>query len=304
MEKQKFYSNGKLLITGEYIVLDGAKALALPTKFGQTLEVFQGNPGFLEWISYDVDGNIWFEDVITFEEIIKREIAEKESIKGKLIGILHYASLKNDVFLDSRFGYKIITKLTFNKNWGLGTSSTLINNLAQWLQIDSYELLRNTFGGSGYDIACAQNNQSLTYQLVKGKPIVELVNFNPVYKEKIYFLYLNKKQNSQTQVANYIAKQHRVDKEVFKINEITEKVLISQSGGEFALLMEKHEAIMSEILEMQTVKENFFSDFKGVVKSLGAWGGDFVMVLSKECPRKYFREKGYDVILTYDEMIL
>jgi len=30
-----FYSNGKLLITGEYLVLDGAKALALPTKYGQ-----------------------------------------------------------------------------------------------------------------------------------------------------------------------------------------------------------------------------------------------------------------------------
>ena len=38
MEKT-FYSNGKLLITGEYLVLDGAKALALPTKYGQYLTV-------------------------------------------------------------------------------------------------------------------------------------------------------------------------------------------------------------------------------------------------------------------------
>ena len=29
---EKFYSHGKLLITGEYAVLDGAKAIALPTK--------------------------------------------------------------------------------------------------------------------------------------------------------------------------------------------------------------------------------------------------------------------------------
>ena len=35
--KKTFYSNGKLLITGEYVVLDGAKALALPTKYGQNL---------------------------------------------------------------------------------------------------------------------------------------------------------------------------------------------------------------------------------------------------------------------------
>ena len=35
--KTTYYSNGKLLITGEYLVLDGAEALALPTKFGQNL---------------------------------------------------------------------------------------------------------------------------------------------------------------------------------------------------------------------------------------------------------------------------
>ena len=35
----QFYSHGKLLITGEYLVLDGAKALAVPTVFGQDLSV-------------------------------------------------------------------------------------------------------------------------------------------------------------------------------------------------------------------------------------------------------------------------
>jgi len=33
------YSNGKLLLTGEYLVLEGATALAVPTKFGQDLKV-------------------------------------------------------------------------------------------------------------------------------------------------------------------------------------------------------------------------------------------------------------------------
>ena len=35
----KFYSNGKLLITGEYFVLNGALSLALPTVYGQHLEI-------------------------------------------------------------------------------------------------------------------------------------------------------------------------------------------------------------------------------------------------------------------------
>jgi mevalonate kinase len=56
--KQTFYSNGKLLITGEYLVLDGAKAFALPTKFGQSLIIEEGSD---QWVSYDHDGSVWFE---------------------------------------------------------------------------------------------------------------------------------------------------------------------------------------------------------------------------------------------------
>ena len=37
-----FYSHGKLLLTGEYTILKGANALAIPCKMGQTLiqEIF------------------------------------------------------------------------------------------------------------------------------------------------------------------------------------------------------------------------------------------------------------------------
>jgi mevalonate kinase len=51
--KKTFYSNGKLLITGEYLVLDGAKALALPTKFGQNLTVEEGANQEISWTSHD-----------------------------------------------------------------------------------------------------------------------------------------------------------------------------------------------------------------------------------------------------------
>ena len=33
----KFNSNGKLMLTGEYLALDNALVLTLPTKFGQSL---------------------------------------------------------------------------------------------------------------------------------------------------------------------------------------------------------------------------------------------------------------------------
>ena len=34
-----YYSCGKLLITAEYLVLKGAKGLAIPTKYGQKLSI-------------------------------------------------------------------------------------------------------------------------------------------------------------------------------------------------------------------------------------------------------------------------
>ena len=36
---KEFHANGKLLLTGEYAVLDGAKAIGLPTKRGQSLQI-------------------------------------------------------------------------------------------------------------------------------------------------------------------------------------------------------------------------------------------------------------------------
>lgn len=64
--EKEFYSNGKLLITGEYLVLDGAKAFALPTKFGQNIVIENTENKIIHWKSIDADGTIWFEDEIAF----------------------------------------------------------------------------------------------------------------------------------------------------------------------------------------------------------------------------------------------
>jgi hypothetical protein len=88
------------------------------------------------------------------------------------------------------------------------------------------------------------------------------------------------------------------------INEITLAVLNSNSMAEFSTLLNKHEGIMSSILELPLVKEGLFADFDGSIKSLGAWGGDFVMVVSKNNPTSYFENKGFKTIVPYKDMIL
>lgn len=301
--KNTFYSNGKLFIAGEYLVLDGADAFALPTKFGQDLVVEDQEDKQIEWKSYDYDNHLWFEETISFNEITEGSDSQIDSVKSTLVNILHEAYILNPKFIDNTKGYKVSTHLTFPKNWGLGTSSTLINNIAQWAEINAFTLLKNSFGGSGYDIACAQNNTPVLYRIKDN--FVQQVEFNPDFTSHIYFVYLNKKQNSKSAIYSYNNhKNNHLSESVAANNKITNAILHAKTLKEFASAVQKHEIHLSNILEMQTIKEAVFPDFNGVIKSLGAWGGDFVMVVSKENPKEYFSNKGYETILTYEEMIL
>lgn len=303
--KHTFYSNGKLLITGEYLVLDGAIALALPTKFGQNLIVEKSSNPEIKWTSFDADGQIWFEDTISFLAIKNPIPQETETIKSTLIAILHAGYLLNPNFITAATGYAITTHLSFPRKWGLGTSSTLINNIAQWLQIDAFSLLKNSFGGSGYDIACAQNDNPIIYHLEQGVPVVEQVTFKPSFASHIYFVYLNRKQSSKTAIANYQTNKNRYLSETINANnKITLEILNATTLHYFENAIAKHETRMSIVLETNTIKEILFCDFKGEIKSLGAWGGDFVMAVSESDPTAYFKEKGFETVISYDEMIL
>lgn len=303
--KKTFYSNGKLLITGEYLILDGAKGLALPTKFGQNLMVEDGTNQQIFWKSYDSDGSIWFEDVILFTEISSNLQTQKESVRNTLIQILHKAFLLNPDFITNSEGYFITTQLSFPKKWGLGTSSTLINNIAQWFEIDAFALLKNSFGGSGYDIACAQNDSALMYHLNQEKPVVERVIFEPEFHQNLYFVYLNKKQNSKNAIASYQDNKINDLKNSIETNDrITMAILEAKTRITFASAIQNHETTMSAILQTETVKEVLFPDFNGTIKSLGAWGGDFILVVSENNPASYFTTKGYETIIAYRDMIL
>jgi mevalonate kinase len=298
-----FYSNGKLLLTGEYVVLDGALSLAIPTKYGQSLTVEPIDEPKVIWNSFDEKGNVWFEDKFLIKEITTSQ-APHNDVSKRLIQILNAAKELNPDFLNIYKGFKVTTKLNFQRNWGLGTSSTLINNIAEWTQIDAYALLKNTFGGSGYDIACAQNNTPITYQLSNGNPFVKVVDFNPPFKDYLYFVHLNKKQNSREGIKHYHENKENSKSAVSEIDEITNKIVICNVLEDFEYLINKHEIIISKITKQTPVKKLFFDDFKGSIKSLGAWGGDFILVVSQENPTQYFNQKGYETIISYIDMVL
>ena len=46
--------------------------------------------------------------------------------------------------------------------------------------------------------------------------------------------------------------------------------------------MEEHEARLSALIGLERVSKTRFPGLQGSVKSLGAWGGDFVMLASEQ----------------------
>jgi len=300
---KSFYSNGKLLLTGEYAILDGAMGLAIPTKYGQQLLVDENAQNELIWKSFDHNGSIWFKGSFSLD--LKEIILGKENpISQTLLNILKEAKKLNPNFLAGEKGFSVMTKLDFPMNWGLGSSSTLINGIAEWAKVDAFKLLKNSFGGSGYDIACAQNNHPILYQLKDEMAVVKKSGFNPSFSEQLFFIHLNKKQNSRKEIVRYSNQNIDKEKLVAQLTEITKEIEGCENLENFEHLMNDHESILSAALQIMPVKESLFQDFKGSIKSLGAWGGDFVLAISKEKTPEYFKKKGYTIVIPYNEMIL
>ena len=297
----EIYSSGKVLLTGEYVILDGALSLASPTKFGQHLKLEENQSNFINWKSINYDGKIWFECKIKNENLEIKSTSSKR-VSDTLIRIINLIREYRPSFLKNQ-GSDISTNLTFDKNWGLGSSSTLISNLATLSGVDPYILNNKIFKGSSYDIACANSISPIVYQLREGVRIIDEVSFKPPFHEKIYFIYLNKKQSSISEIENYNSK--KVSKSTInEISNITSMILQCDSIEAYDKLIESHELIISKLISKPTIKETLFKDFNGSIKSLGAWGGDMIMVTSHSDPNRYFKEKGYSTIFKYEELLV
>ena len=301
---QEYYSNGKLLLTGEYLVLDGARALALPTKFGQSLTVESIAEPKIYWESISYQDKIWNEGIFSGFNEQKLNADNVDKYNQCLVQILLAAQQLNPKFLDDEKGFKVKTRLDFPLDWGLGSSSTLINNIAAWSRVDAYDLLELTFGGSGYDIACAQHDQALIYRLISNGRRIETVKFDPNFKDHLYFVYLNKKQNSRAAISDYNLKSNKSEHVISEINAITDAIIGTRTLEEFGSLIDQHERILSNCLQKSTIKDLYFNDFDGFIKSLGAWGGDFILAGSKDDPKSYFMQKGFQTIIDFEGMIL
>ena len=87
---KSYRANGKLLLTAEYTILDGAVGLGLPTQRGQILEITPCNDKQLHWKSFDHRMNLWYENSfkITSTKIIPAKL-EEDPVSQRLVQILN-----------------------------------------------------------------------------------------------------------------------------------------------------------------------------------------------------------------------
>ena len=297
---KSFYSNGKVLLTGEYSVLNGSSAIGLPTKMGQEMLVENKVNDKISWSSFNMNSEKWFECILDLKSLKILNTSNK-NISLRLKKILEVSRDLNSKFLKT--GKKVITNLDFDYKWGLGTSSTLINNISKWAEINPYELLKKTFGGSGYDLACAEANSPILFSLNSGKEKIIPINFNPKFKKNLFFIYQNKKQNTKRSVKEY-KNQNIFNKSIINdISKISSDLISASNINEFRRLIDYHENIMSSVLRINSINKKF-SDYEGSIKSLGAWGGDFFFAVGPEDSLDYFKKRNYKIGYKYADFIL
>ncbi len=301
----QFYSHGKLLIAGEYLVLKGATSLAVPVNFGQSLIVENADSSDnLIWRSFEKD-NLWFS--VTFKtsslEIIE---TSDDKIAEKLLELLKYTAELNPGFVSQIIGKQITTTANFDLNWGLGSSSSLISNIAYWADIDPFELHKRTSQGSGFDIVAARADGPIFFKLKDLGYEVKDTTFNPEFKDKIFFIYLGNKQDSSISVEQFKKKRRKLNTEIQLISDLSKHIATSKRIDDFEYYLKEHELILSSVLKRKTIKEERFKDLVGEIKSLGAWGGDFAMLTwhgSESKLDKYLQNKKIQTAFSFEKMV-
>jgi len=304
--KQKIYtSNGNLIITGEYFVLAGAKALAFPLKFGQQMKVgnISSSNNVIQWEAYEF-GKLWFKVDFNSENLnILR--SNNLNIALGLQKILKESLVMNPQLFSKNTMYRFICDMNFSLKWGWGSSATLISNIASWANINPFELNKRVSNGSGYDIVTSNSSTPIFYQINANGYEISPVLFNPEFKSSLYFVYLGRKQNTSGSIQKNL-KSIMKSRMVPQITWLTEQIAKEEDLNEFVRYVIEHENIISKTIDTPRIKEEYFKDFDGEIKSLGAWGGDFAMAISllpDARLRQYFSNKGLNTLFRFDEIV-
>jgi mevalonate kinase len=301
----EFFSRGKFLLSGEYLVLYGAKALAVPLRYGQRM-VVKSDPeeNLLSWDTKVCDQS-WFSAKFTLPDLNILNCSDHHTAAFIQKLLKSATELQNDNERQCT-GLKVENFIDFDINWGLGSSSSLVSNVAWWFNVDLYSLYRKIYKGSGYDVFCARSEHPIIYSLIDEMPDFHEVDFDPPFRDHLYFIYLGRKQDSQKSVTHFRINYSHNDRMISEISGLTGRLIDAKSLDDFMNAVRCHEELMSEVLQMRRVGQKLFPDFTGEIKSMGAWGGDFVLAASPldyNEVKEYFSSKNLPVVLQWEEIV-
>lgn len=297
----RIFSPGKLMLTSEYVAVDGALVLAVPTKLGQEFFFTEENDerSLIYWNAYHQD-QLWLETIIDYKTWTIIKTNDKKASEF-ILKVLKNVQELSDIKFKTNDSYQFKTNLQFPSDFGLGSSSTLMSNLGEWANIDPFVLNEISLGGSGYDVAVAKEKSAVLYSRFPER-IYEKVNFDPSFKDDLIFIHLNQKQDTREGISHYKSKPTSTEL-INEYSELTKLILNSKDLEEFSQLMTIHERKLSDFLGIPTVKEKYFQNCPSFVKSLGAWGGDFVLTSKFGDYEAYFKTHGFDKLFSWNDLI-
>jgi mevalonate kinase len=301
IEMLSFRANGKLLLSGEYLVLHGANALALPLKMGQQLNVMTNiQSNHLHWHSF-YQGKVWFECLMDAGDF--KILSSSDQEKAATLSLLFTAIRSLDPAFQPMPGTGFETHMDAHPDWGFGSSSTLVSLLSQWSKVDPFVLNGLVFKGSGFDIACATASGPILY--VKDQPS-RPADLDYPFADHLLLAYSGRKKKTFSEVSAFLKDKKVPPILISELSALTDAFAHCHDQDTFHHLISEHESLVGSLIGQLPVKEQYFNDFTGEVKSLGAWGGDYYLIssaLPQREVRKYFENKGLNVIFKWKEII-
>lgn len=293
--KKEFHANGKVLLTSEYMILHGAKALAVPLCMGQSLIVTEKEQaGTLHWrATYRKE--TWFETTINLQDLSVISASDPEKAKF-LCFMLDKTIESSPGFVNELETGDVITVLDFDPAWGFGSSSTLTSLVSQWAGIDPMQLHFRISRGSGYDVACAGEHTPIIYELIDDMPVIQNVEFDPPFIDNLWLVYLGVKQRSDQSIAEFFNSYTPVEEDVNAFSALTTEFIRAGTLDALNRVVKDHERRLAGILQTTPIGQTRFAGFRGFAKSLGAWGGDFALVGSELNRERFIIEmKGFGI---------
>jgi mevalonate kinase len=270
------------MLCGEYAVTIGVEALALPVSAGQWMHVWEfdspASQDRIIWEAKELGGETWLNEGFALPLV---ESVEDDSVERKtLLKLLMMAPKET---WKSGKSYRIETQLEFDRKSGLGSSSTLVSNFAQFAGLDAQRLQRKVFGGSGYDVAVGSVGRGLVFWKDGDENHWGPWSLNASLTENWFVVFLGEKQNSRASLNNVKERLQEIQQDDFMLHQLQQVAGAVKMAQQITMLeagLEMWQALLGMSLGLETPYQQFgFQPVKGgLCKWLGAWGGDMLLV--------------------------